>query len=48
MNYVELVKVLYSSDYLVEESAGLWLLYTLVGNDMVKQLSSTGVLHYQI
>ena len=48
MHYSELVQVLHACYYLVEESASLSLLYPLILNDEIKELSATGIFHDQV
>lgn len=48
MDDVELVYVVYPRNDLLEELASFFFLQSGVGNDVVEQLSSTCVLHYQI
>jgi hypothetical protein len=48
MNNIQFMQVLNSSYNLVEKFASFWFFDSLVGNDVVKEFSSTGIFHYQI
>ena len=48
MDDIELVEILDTSDDLMEELASLRLLHSLVGHDIVKQLSTLSVLHDKV
>ena len=48
MDNAKLMEVLYPSDNLMKEPAGLWLLDSLALNDIIKEFSSTSILHDQV
>ena len=48
MDDLQLMQVLHSSDDLVEEVASLWLLHPLIGHDVIEELTTLSIFHYQI
>jgi hypothetical protein len=42
---VEAVNIFYAIDYLLKKTASLLLLYFLIDNNIVEELTATGVLH---
>lgn len=48
MYYIESVNVLYSVNDLLKEFASFRLSYSVVGHNVVKELTSRGIFHDQI
>jgi hypothetical protein len=46
VDHVEPGKIFYTSQELLEESAGFWFFYSLMLNDVVKEFSTRSELHY--
>ena len=48
MNNIQLMEILYAGNYLVEQLASLGLFDSLISYDIVKELSTLGILHDQV